>query len=153
MRHPALPLLSFVILATLSACGGGTTPASLAISAAPSVTVSAAASAPPASTAGSSPASAAACATAPAGAAATVNVSIKNFKFSPQPAQAKVGDVVAWKNDDSASHSATMDDGSCDTNTISSGSSAMLVFTAPGTYTYHCKVHPTQMKDFTVEVK
>jgi plastocyanin len=27
------------------------------------------------------------------------------------------------------------------------------VFTAPGTYTYHCKIHPTQMKDVTVEVK
>ena len=82
-----------------------------------------------------------------------MNVSIKNFKFSPQPVEAKVGDIVAWKNDDSAPHSATMDDGSCDTDTISPGSSAMLVFTAPGTYTYHCKVHPSQMKGFTVEVK
>jgi plastocyanin len=154
MRHPALPLLSILVLGLLSACGAGVTPAPLASSApAPSVTVSSAASAPPSSTAASSPASAAACATAPAGAAATVNVSIKNFKFSPQPVQAKVGDVVAWKNDDSAPHSATMDDGSCDTDSIGSGSSAMLVFTAPGTYTYHCKVHPTQMKDYTVEVK
>ena len=90
---------------------------------------------------------------APAGAAATVNVSIKDFKFNPQPVSAKVGDVVAWKNDDSAPHSATMDDGSCDTDTINVGSSAMLVFSAPGTYTYHCKVHPTQMKGYTVVVK
>jgi plastocyanin len=29
----------------------------------------------------------------------------------------------------------------------------MLVFTAPGTYTYHCKVHPSQMKGYTIEVK
>jgi plastocyanin len=82
-----------------------------------------------------------------------VNVSIKNFTFSPQPVEAKVGEVVVWKNDDSAPHSATMDDGSCDTGTISAGSSAMLVFTAPGTYTYHCKVHPSQMKGYTIEVK
>jgi plastocyanin len=143
-----------LVLGTVSACGGGTSPAPLASSAAaPSAAVSAAASAPAASTAGSSQASAGACAVAPAGAAATVNVSIKGFKFSPQPVEAKVGDVVAWKNEDSAPHSATMDDGSCDTDTISTGSSAMLVFTAPGTYTYHCKVHPSQMKDYTVEVK
>src|SRR5439155_19226374 len=114
MRHPALPLLSSLVLGILAACGGGVTPAPLASSApAPSVVVSAPASAPAASTAGSSPASAAACATAPAGATATVNVAIKNFKFSPQPVEAKVGDIVAWKNDDSAPHSATMDDGSC----------------------------------------
>ena len=90
---------------------------------------------------------------APAGSAATVNVSIKDFKFSPQPVEAKVGDVVSWKNEDSAPHSATMDDGSCDTDSISPGSSALLVFTAPGTYTYHCKVHPSQMKGYTIEVK
>jgi plastocyanin len=46
-----------------------------------------------------------------------------------------------------------MDDGSCDTDTIASNASAMLVFTAPGTYTYHCKVHPGQMKDVTVVVQ
>ena len=66
---------------------------------------------------------------------------------------AKVGDVIAWKNDDSAPHSATMDDGACDTDTINAGATAMLVFTAAGTYTYHCAIHPGQMKDVTVEVK
>jgi len=88
-----------------------------------------------------------------AGAVATVKVAIKDFSFNPQPVQAKVGDVVAWTNGDSAPHSATMDNGSCDTDTISGGSTALLVFTAPGTYTYHCKVHPGRMKGFTVEVK
>jgi plastocyanin len=29
----------------------------------------------------------------------------------------------------------------------------MLVFNAPGTYTYHCKIHPGQMKDVTVVVQ
>ena len=60
----------------------------------------------PASAAGG----AAACATAPAGSTAAATVTIKDFKFSPQPVQAKVGDVVAWTNQDgSAPHSATMD--------------------------------------------
>ncbi len=94
-----------------------------------------------------------ACAAAPAGAAATT-VTIKDFKFAPQPVQAKVGDVVAWSNQDgSTPHSATMDSGTCDTKTIAGGATAMLVFTAPGTYTYHCAIHPTQMKDYTVVVQ
>jgi plastocyanin len=154
MRRFALPLLTILAIAMLAACGGAATPTpSSSTAPLPSVTGSAPASSPAASTAAASQASAAACATAPAGATATVNVSIKDFKFNPQPVSAKVGDVVAWKNDDSAPHSATMDDGSCDTDTINVGSSAMLVFTKAGTYTYHCKVHPSQMKGFTVEVK
>ncbi|HEX2753896.1 MAG TPA: cupredoxin domain-containing protein [Candidatus Limnocylindrales bacterium] len=141
MRRLALSLLAIFAIVGLAACGGGATP----------TPASSSALTPP-SAAGSA-AAGAACATAAAGATATVNVSIKDFKFSPQPVQAKVGDVVAWKNDDTAPHSATMDAGTCDTDTITTGSSAMLVFTAAGTYTYHCKIHPGQMKDFTVEVK
>ena len=158
MYRRALPLLAIVALVALAACGGGATPSPGSSSAAlPSANASAPATSPAKSQAAGSqpagsPASAAACAVAPAGATATVNVSIKNFSFSPQPVQAKVGDTVAWKNDDSPPHSATMDAGTCDTDTISPGSSAMLVFTAPGTYTYHCKIHPSQMKGFTVVV-
>jgi plastocyanin len=149
MRRLARILILATLTAMLAACGSAATP---------SPSASSPASQPAASTGGgaSAPASAAttgACATAPAGSTAAVTVNIKNFAFSPSPVQAKVGDIVAWTNGDSASHSATMDNGACDTDTISSGSTAMLVFTAPGTYTYHCKIHPTQMKDVTVEVK
>jgi len=154
MHRRALPFLAIIATVALTACGGAATPTPASSSATlPSVAASAPAASSAASQAAGSPASAAACAVAPAGATATVNVSIKNFSFSPQPVQAKVGDTVAWKNDDSAPHSATMDDNSCDTDAISPGSAAMLVFTAPGTYTYHCKIHPTQMKGFTVVVQ
>jgi plastocyanin len=152
MRRPTLLFLPLIALA-LAACGGSATPnpassgALVPSSATGSIAPSGAGSlAPSGGTAG-------ACAVAPSGATATVNVTIKDFKYSPQPVQAKVGDVVAWTNNDSAPHSATMDDGSCDTDSIASGATAMLTFTAPGTYTYHCKIHPTQMKDVTVEVK
>jgi plastocyanin len=66
--------------------------------------------------------------------------------------QAKVGDVVGWTNGDSAPHSATLDDNSCDTDAIAQGATGLLVFNQPGTYTYHCKIHPAQMKDYTIEV-
>ncbi len=94
-----------------------------------------------------------ACAAAPAGSTATVTVTVKDFKFAPQPVQAKVGDIIEWSNQDSAPHSATLDNGACDTKTINSGASAMLVFNQPGTYTYHCSIHPGQMKDYSVVVQ
>jgi plastocyanin len=155
MRRLALPLLTILAMAALAACGGGATPTPSSSSAPPpSVT----GSIPPAgssaaSSAAASQASTAACATAPAGAAATANATIADFSFSPPSIQAKVGDVVAWKNTGAVPHTVTMDDGSCDTGTINAGSSGMLVFTAAGTYTYHCKIHPTQMKDVTVVVQ
>ncbi len=131
--------------AASSAGGGAASPAGGGASAAASGGASTAASG---GTTGG-----AACAAAPAGATAAVTVTIKDFKFSPQPVQAKVGDVIVWSNQDSAPHSATLDDGTCDTKTINIGAQAGLVFSAPGTYTYHCSIHPTQMKGYTIEVK
>jgi len=134
---------------TLAACGGGATQSPAASQAAASQP---AASQAAASQAAASGGGTAACAAAPAGATGTVTVTIKDFKFAPQPVTAKVGDVITWTNSDSAPHSATLDNGACDTDTINVGASASLVFSAPGTYTYHCKIHPTQMKDYTITV-
>jgi plastocyanin len=150
MRRVAFSLLTVFALATLAACGGGSSPAPASST---GVTPSVAAGSPAASSgSGASAAAGAACAVAPAGSTAAATVTIKGFAFSPSPVQAKVGDVVAWKNDDTTAHTATMDDSSCDTDTIAAGSTAMLVFTAAGTYKYHCKIH-SSMKDVTVEVK
>ena len=153
MRHRALTLLIVPVITLLAACGSTATqiPAASTGAASPSTVASVAASNAVVSSAPSAAATGA-CAAAPAGSTAKVTITIKDFSFSPQPAQAKVGDVVAWNNADSAPHSATMDDGSCDTDTLSTGATAMLVFTAPGTYTYHCKIHPGRMKGFTVVV-
>jgi plastocyanin len=144
---------------SLAACSGASTtsPSGPVASAA---TQSAAASAPAASAPGAeSPAAAsggtgggaAGCAVAPSGSTATVSATIKNFAFSPTPIEAKVGDVIGWANQDSTAHTVTMDNGACDTKQIAAGSTAMLVFSAAGTYTYHCAIHP-QMKA-TIDVK
>lgn len=149
-RLTPLPVLAAFL--TLAACSGGASPAPGATTAA-SAPAGGGASAP-AGGASAPAGGGAACATAPAGSTAAVTVTIKDFKFSPQPVQAKVGDVVAWTNQDGTTpHSATMDTAGCDTNTINGGATAMLVFSQPGTYTYHCSVHPTQMKDYTVVVQ
>jgi plastocyanin len=145
MRRLAfLPAVAMTLL--LAACSGTS-------SSAPAASAGGGASANAGGGASAPAGGAAACAAAPSGATAAVTVTIKDFKFAPQPVQAKVGDVIAWSNQDSAPHSATLDNGACDTKPISQGSTAMLVFTAPGTYTYHCTVHPTQMKDYTIQVQ
>ena len=139
LMRPTLVLLATI---ALGACSSASTPA-------PAATTGSSA-APPASAAssagGAGASSAAACAPGASGAAATVKVTIKNFAFSPEPVTGKVGDVVGWTNEDSAGHTATLDDGTCTTDTIGNGTTGVLVFSAPGTYAYHCNIHPTQMK-------
>jgi plastocyanin len=151
MRRLAL-LPTVAALLTLTACSGGSSPAATAAGGGASPAASAAAESPAAAS-GAGGGGALACATADAGATAASTVTIKDFKFTPQPVQAKVGDVIAWSNQDSAPHSATMDDGSCDTKTIDPGKTMALKFTAAGTYTYHCSIHPSTMKGFTVVVQ
>lgn len=158
MRRPAPLLLAALVPVILAACGGGATPTPAGSSA--TTPSSPAASVPPSAGAvGSAAPSAApstagaACAVAPAGAATDVTVAIKDFAYAPEPVAASVGDVITWTNEDSAPHSATLEDDSCGTPTLARGSSGSLVFGAAGTYTYKCIVHPGQMKGFTIEVK
>jgi plastocyanin len=113
-----------------------------AVAACSNTSSSPAASAPAASAAGGG-GGGAACATGEG--TATVAVEIKDFKFNPDPVTAKVGDVIGWTNGDSTQHTATLDDGSCDTGSLSQGATGLLVFSAAGTYPYKCKIHPTQM--------
>jgi plastocyanin len=151
MRRVALvPLLAALV--GISACSGsgGSTPAASTGGGAASAAASAGGGA---ASAAASAAGAGVCATAPAGSTAAVTVTIKDLKFSPQPVQAKAGDVIAWTNQDgSIPHTATLDNGACDTATIAGGATAMLVFNTAGTYTYHCTVHPA-MKDYTIVIQ
>ena len=81
--------------------------------------------------------------------AATQTVTIANFAF-PAGITAAVGDVIAFQNDDSAPHTATLDDDACTTGNISSGTSQSLVFNEPGDYPFHCKVHPNMTGTITI---
>jgi plastocyanin len=151
VRTAATTALIFVV----AGCGAATTsssPATSASSAAPvsaepsSQAASVEPSVAPASLGAGGASAGAACAASPAGTAPTVTVTIKNFAFSPEPVTAKVGDVIGWMNTDSIGHTATLDDGTCTTDIINNGQTQSLTFSAPGTYPYHCSVHPAQMK-------
>jgi len=73
-------------------------------------------------------------------------VVIKNFAFDPSSLTVKSGTVVTWTNQDGAPHTIVSDTGSpvaFSSDSLSSGASYSFMFTQPGTYTYHCSIHPS----------
>jgi plastocyanin len=80
----------------------------------------------------------------------SVKVEIASFEYSPDPVRVEAGGKVIWQNEDSVAHTATADDGSFDTGEIEEGKLKSESFKQPGTFTYHCEIHP-QMHG-TIEV-
>lgn len=122
-RLTALALSATLALALAACSAGGATTA-------PSV--GSPSEAPSAATGG---------ACSPSTAPATVSVTISGFAF-PGTIEAKVGDVIGFTNEDGAPHSATLDDGTCTTENLGKGATGSLVFSAAGSYPFHCKIHP-----------
>ena len=78
-------------------------------------------------------------------------VTIQGFAFDPGTVTVQVGDTVTWTNKDGASHTATADDGSFDTDGIGSGTTASVTFDTAGTFAYHCKIHTDMTATVVVE--
>jgi plastocyanin len=141
MRHRSLVTMAAGAVLVLAACsGGGATTAPISEpSAAASVEATAAASAP---------AAGAACEVSSA--AGEVAVTIADFAFSPADITATTGQTITFTNNDSAPHTATLDDDSCGTPNIAQGESNGLTFSTAGTYPFHCAVHPNMKGTITV---
>jgi plastocyanin len=89
----------------------------------------------------------------PAGAAPDVTITINGMSgsnsYSPNPGSVRVGQTVAWKNNDSTAHTAT--GSSFDTGSIAPGAtSRTITFAAAGTVDYHCTFHPSMVGTLTV---
>jgi plastocyanin len=80
----------------------------------------------------------------------TTTVSIKNFAFNPPNATVAPGTPVTWVNNDQVSHTATANDGAFDSGTLQPGQSYSFKFDKPGTYAYHCEIHPYMTATVTV---
>ena len=78
-------------------------------------------------------------------------VDIAGFAFSPGSVTVAVGDTVTWANADAQNHTATADDGSWDTGTISSSTPKSVTFATAGTFAYHCRIHPTMTATVVVQ--
>jgi plastocyanin len=69
-------------------------------------------------------------------------VSIANFVFTPGEITIAPGVTVTWANDDGAPHGLEYQDGAKGVDPLLPGASFTRRFDQPGTYEYHCSVHP-----------
>jgi plastocyanin len=76
-------------------------------------------------------------------ATATNAATIKGFSFQPDVLKVKVGAKVTWTNDDTVAHTVTADTTSFASGNLQPGGSFSFTFTRPGTYAYHCSIHPS----------
>lgn len=53
--------------------------------------------------------------------------------------------TVKWGNGDGITHTVTADGGAFDSGNLASGNSFSHTFAAPGTFGYHCTIHPTMV--------
>ena len=74
--------------------------------------------------------------------AATPRVEIKQFAFVPATLTVPVGATVTWTNSDEEPHTVTASDRAYTSTGLEQHESYTHRFTAPGTYTYFCALHP-----------
>src|SRR5579872_4869188 len=82
-------------------------------------------------------------------AASSSSVAIADFSFTPNTLSVAQGTTVTWTNHGRASHTVTADGGAFDSSPtcttggscLSPGQAFSFTFAAPGTYTYHCRIH------------
>ena len=83
--------------------------------------------------------------------AATASVAISNFAFTPASQTVTVGDTVTWTNNGAAPHTVTSDTGTTlDSGNMATNATYSKVFTAAGTYPYHCAIHPAMVASVIV---
>jgi len=73
-----------------------------------------------------------------------------HYIFQPASITIKAGTVVVWIDNSDAPHTVTSDPGAPSafntTSNVTQGKTFALLFSMPGTYHYHCNIHPTTMK-------
>jgi plastocyanin len=141
MRNRSLVTVAAGAVLLVAACSGGG--ASTAPTSAPTAEASM-----EASMEASAPAAEAAC--SEGSAAGEVSVAIADFAFNPADISASVGQTITFTNNDSAPHTATLDDDSCGTANLNDGDSGGLTFAAAGTYPFHCAIHPNMKGTITI---
>jgi len=74
-----------------------------------------------------------------------LEISMVNFSFSPKEVAIKKGTTVTWTNQDSAVHTVTSDMPLFDSGSLAKGKSFSYIFSAAGTFPYHCTPHQANM--------
>ena len=67
---------------------------------------------------------------------------INNFAFMPSTVTIAAGTQIQWTNQDGTAHTVTADDNRFHSDFLDQGQTFSQTFSAPGTYPYHCSIHP-----------
>jgi len=78
-------------------------------------------------------------------------VAIFDFKYDPDQVTVEAGTTVVWANEDDADHTATADDDTFDTGVFGKGEEGEATLDEPGTFAYHCDLHPFMKGEVVVE--
>jgi plastocyanin len=78
-------------------------------------------------------------------------VSIVNLSFSPKSLTVAVNTTVTWTNNDGITHTVTSDSGVFDSGNLGAAATFSYTFTVPGTYPYHCNIHPDMTASIVVQ--
>lgn len=71
-----------------------------------------------------------------------VVIRMRDIKFHPATATAKVGEKVCWVNDDDVQHDAAADNGRFKSQLFGQGQTFTTTVSKAGTIPYVCTVHP-----------
>ena len=69
-------------------------------------------------------------------------ISIQDFQFNPATVTVPVGTTVTWTNKDGEPHTVTSSTKLFSSSGLDEGESFSYTFASPGTYAYHCQLHP-----------
>ena len=82
-------------------------------------------------------------------AVATTTVDLpKSYRFEPPAITVDTGATVTWTNHDVFTHNVTFDGEAA--LVMKPGDSVTRAFAEPGTFTYMCSLHPTEMRGSVV---
>ena len=145
MTATAAILSTLALAATLILAGCGTTSTGGALGAAPTATTV------PTATTATTP--------TPSGPQAQVSITggglgynVTAFAFDPKQMTVKAGTTVVWSNNSGTTHIITNDSGDPATFAlpVDDSKTVSFTFTKPGTYPYHCSIHPTMKATIVV---
>ena len=71
--------------------------------------------------------------------------------FNPNPMTVPSGSTVTWMNNDNITHTSTSNSGVWSSGGIAPGATFSHTFSTPGTFQYHCSIHPNMVGTVTVQ--
>ena len=81
-----------------------------------------------------------------------INEQDEKYRFDPAVLTIRKGATVVWTNISDAPHTVTSDSGTllASSTVTPSGGTFRFTFTQPGTYHYHCTIHPSMQGTIVV---